>query len=162
MKPLVTGEALALVDAGDATGDATLHVRALAALGAAPSVHPRAALEELLGRPSRRLAAYGTLRPGESNHAQVSALRGRWSRGTVRGSVVILPSGYPGLVPDPHARAPVGVLESDDLPAAWSRLDRFEGDAYHRHLVDVALEGGGSCVAYLYLAYDPLGARPRP
>ncbi len=148
-------EALALLRE-HAIDEVDAHTRALAVLRQPVSADPRAALDEYLDRPSRRLAAYGTLRPGESNHGQVAALRGRWRLGSVVGSLRTLGSGHPGLDLEPATTAvPVGVLESDDLPSAWARLDAFEGRDYRRTLVLVNLIPTGHCVAYAYLAARP-------
>gem|GEM_PF-5764621 len=67
-----------------------------------------------------RLAAHGTLRPGQRNHGQVAGLWGRWFTLSVRGR--LLPfgwgagCGFPGLVlDDAGAMIPVEALESMDL-----------------------------------------------
>jgi gamma-glutamylcyclotransferase (GGCT)/AIG2-like uncharacterized protein YtfP len=85
----------------------------------------------------RRLATYGSLAPGRSNHHQLDGLQGHWSRGHVHGTVVDAGwgagLGYPALILDPGgAPIEVHVFESVDLPAHWSRLDRFEGPGYRR------------------------------
>jgi gamma-glutamylcyclotransferase (GGCT)/AIG2-like uncharacterized protein YtfP len=84
-----------------------------------------------------RLAVYGSLAPGRVNHHQLDGLSGRWSPGQVRGRLVAegwgADLGYPALTLDPAAEPiDVQVFESPDLPAHWSRLDEFEGDAYQR------------------------------
>lgn len=101
-----------------------------------------------------RLAVYGTLAPGESNHHQLADLRGVWRSGTVRGTFdpkgFGKTGGYPGLTPDPAAgEARVQVFESADLPAHWARLDAFEGAAYRRMVVRVKTDDG-EVEAYLY------------
>ena len=92
----------------------------------------------------RRLAVYGTLRPGEPNHHQLSALRGAWSPGSVRGQVYENGwEGYPGLVLNSvGAVVAVAVFASDDLPDHWPRLDAFEGEGYRRVVTDVSTAGG--------------------
>lgn len=108
----------------------------------------------LLDRPSRRLATYGSLRPGEANHHLVAELEGRWLEGTTRGLLAAAgwaaERGYPGLVWDPEGpEVPVQVLESPALPAHWERLDAFEGPSYLRILVPVATaEGARVCNLY--------------
>ncbi|MCA9802105.1 MAG: hypothetical protein KC777_08970, partial [Cyanobacteria bacterium HKST-UBA02] len=42
-------------------------------------------IERILDNPSHRLAAYGTLRPGESNHHIVSHIEGEWLAGEATG-----------------------------------------------------------------------------
>lgn len=100
---------------------------------------------------SRRLAAYGTLQPGGTNSQELAACPGTWSRGTVAGRLTM--RDYPAFTFDPAA-GPVGVqvLDSAALPAHWSALDAFEGDAYRRILVPVVLATGATTVANLYEA----------
>jgi gamma-glutamylcyclotransferase (GGCT)/AIG2-like uncharacterized protein YtfP len=107
-----------------------------------------------------RLAVYGTLAPGRSNHHQVSDLGGEWIPGTVRGRLVSegwgVQMGYPGLVLDPvGAEIAVQVLESSDLPAHWGRLDEFEGADYRRVAVSVAT-ANGELGAYIYVVAPQL------
>lgn len=104
-----------------------------------------------------RLAVYGTLRRGGTNHHVVAGIPGSWTFGTLRGWVYDLTwgpaEGYPGLTLDPEGTAvPVDVLESDDLDRHLVRLDRFEGDGYARVLTEVALDGGGVVEAWVYEA----------
>jgi gamma-glutamylcyclotransferase (GGCT)/AIG2-like uncharacterized protein YtfP len=71
--------------------------------------------------------------PGSS----LEGLQGRWSRGRVHGTLVHAgwgaSLGYPALTLDPDgAPIEVHVFESVDLPALWSRLDRFEEPGYRR------------------------------
>ena len=89
-----------------------------------------------------RLATYGSLAPGRVNHSHVAELRGRWFSGCVHGRLVAVgwgvALGYPALILDAEGPAiDVEVLESDDLPAHWSRLDDFEGPGYERVLATV-------------------------
>ena len=87
-----------------------------------------------------RLATYGSLAPGRPNHHQLDGLDGldgRWSPGHVHGTLLDAgwgaDLGYPALLLDPDAPAiEVHVFESVQLPAHWSRLDRFEGPGYRR------------------------------
>ncbi len=91
-----------------------------------------------------RLAVYGTLAPGQSNHHELAGLEGVWRRGTVRGRLVAdgwaATDGFPAMFLDPEA-PPVEVLlfESADLPAHWARLDAFEGPGYRRTAITVAI-----------------------
>ena len=96
---------------------------------------------------ARRLAAYGSLAPGRPNHHELEALSGRWSEGSVRGHLRRAgwgaTLGYPGLeLDDDGDHVPVHVLESDDLPAHWARLDAFEGEGYRRVLATVHTSSG--------------------
>ena len=97
-----------------------------------------------------RLAAYGTLQPGESNHAMLADVPGTWVTGTVEG-VRFVANGYPAFVPRPgNGHVPVSVLTSDALPEHWARLDDFEGVDYRRIIVPVTLASGGILEANLY------------
>ncbi|MEK9722945.1 MAG: gamma-glutamylcyclotransferase [Rhodospirillaceae bacterium] len=96
---------------------------------------------------AHRLVAYGTLRPGQSNHDQLAGLNGVWVPGTVRGRVTEAVwqgnEGYPGIILDPDGGAvAVEVFESADLPNHWPRLDAFEGPGYRRTLVAVSTSEG--------------------
>jgi gamma-glutamylcyclotransferase (GGCT)/AIG2-like uncharacterized protein YtfP len=103
-----------------------------------------------------RLAVYGTLGPGRPNHHQLSALAGRWLRGSVRGRLVAegwgAALGYPGLVLGAGEHddvIEVDVLESLDLPQHWDRLDAFEGSGYLRRATQVSTDAG-PVWAYIY------------
>jgi gamma-glutamylcyclotransferase (GGCT)/AIG2-like uncharacterized protein YtfP len=89
-----------------------------------------------------RLAVYGSLAPGETNHHAVELLGGSWRRGTVRGKLHPRGAtrGFPALVWDPVGEpVEVQLLETPALEAAWHELDAFEGEAYLRILVPVDL-----------------------
>jgi gamma-glutamylcyclotransferase (GGCT)/AIG2-like uncharacterized protein YtfP len=108
----------------------------------------------------RRLAVYGSLAPGRSNHGRLAGLAGEWQPGVVRGHLVEsgwgAAQGYPGLNPDPFGpEVPVQLFTSDDLPSHWPRLDAFEGEEYVRVVVEVDL-GTRSVAAWLY------ALRPEP
>ena len=102
-------------------------------------------IEALLDHPERRLAAYGSLLPGEDNHHHMVTLAGRWVEGTVEGTLHdrgwAARQGYPGFVPGSSGdRVRVKVFESLALPDAWDRLDAFEGAAYRRILAPVEMK----------------------
>jgi hypothetical protein len=44
-------------------------------------------LDELLDRPSEKLVAYGTLKPGNANAGVLAGIRGEWQECTIRGRV---------------------------------------------------------------------------
>jgi gamma-glutamylcyclotransferase (GGCT)/AIG2-like uncharacterized protein YtfP len=89
------------------------------------------------------LFVYGTLRRGECNHRE---LRGSvflgFARTTPRYAVRRI-AGFPALLPGTNEVSGELYEVDGDLLA---RLDRFEGDAYRRRLVD--LTGGASAQAY--------------
>jgi gamma-glutamylcyclotransferase (GGCT)/AIG2-like uncharacterized protein YtfP len=110
--------------------------------------------------PEQRLAVYGSLAPGKSNHHQLDELSGDWAAGALRGRLFQDGFGtggrYPGLELDPGGgEVTVQVFTSPDLPAHWARLDRFEGADYARVVVEVMTEQG-PVAAQVYMA-----ARPR-
>ena len=94
-------------------------------------------VECLLGNPSNRLAVYGTLMRGKSNHRVIEDITGEWRCGFVHGRLEEH-YGFPFFVPDASGDViPVDVLSSAELPASWERIDRFEGAWYNRCLVPV-------------------------
>jgi gamma-glutamylcyclotransferase (GGCT)/AIG2-like uncharacterized protein YtfP len=105
--------------------------------GSAPEQHL-----EALFQSSQRLAVYGSLAPGRSNHHVVAPLGGEWTAGVVVGDRVATgwgsTLGFPAFIPRAEGPAmAVDVLTSGALPAAWPDLDRFEGAEYERVLVAV-------------------------
>ncbi|MEO5493444.1 MAG: gamma-glutamylcyclotransferase [Sphingomonas sp.] len=102
-----------------------------------------------------RLATYGTLAPGRPNYHQLASLRGKWRKGTVRGTLVEqgwgAELGFPALVLDATgARTHVYLFESCDLPDHWQRLDEFEGIGYKRVITQVDTDDG-AIDAYIYV-----------
>jgi gamma-glutamylcyclotransferase (GGCT)/AIG2-like uncharacterized protein YtfP len=104
-------------------------------------------IADLSGAPDTRLAIYGTLAPGRANHHQISALAGKWQRGTVKGKLFSsewgAALGFPGLILDPLGPSvDVDLFESAELPEHWARLDEFEGTGYQRVVTTVRTEEG--------------------
>ncbi len=97
------------------------------------------------------LFAYGTLMCEEIMLA-VTGCRPRsmpavlegFRRGRIRGE------SYPGLVAAAGCRVE-GILYRDLSADGWERLDRFEGEMYARHTVDVQLPDGTMVSAITYL-----------
>jgi gamma-glutamylcyclotransferase (GGCT)/AIG2-like uncharacterized protein YtfP len=92
-----------------------------------------------------RLAVYGSLAPGKSNHHMLARYAGTWTRGRVRGDLVNAgwgaAGGFPGLIPrEDGPWVDVQVFESSALRKAWPELDEFEGDEYLRTVVPVYSE----------------------
>ena len=109
-----------------------------------PAAGARAALIEttleLVFRPSRRLAVYGSLAPGRENHGVLEPIPGDWKEATIFGT--LRPAGwgselgYGALEWNPRGEpVPAWVLSSPALREAWSTLDDFEGPEYLRALV---------------------------
>lgn len=100
------------------------------------------------------LAVYGTLGPGKPNHHQLSALRGVWTTGVVRG--VLRPEGwaaaqgYSGLILGDGEAVLVDLLRSEDLPDHWTQLDAFEGKGYRRVVTQVPT-AAGDVAAHIYV-----------
>lgn len=102
-----------------------------------------------------RLAVYGSLAPGKSNHHQLDGLTGTWVPGVLRGERNDkgwgTAGGFPGLVLNPEGdEVAVQVFTSSDLPAHWARLDRFEGKDYRRVTTKV-LTADGPVEAQVYV-----------
>lgn len=106
------------------------------------------------------LAVYGTLAPGRINHHQISALAGKWQRGSVRGELFSsgwgAALGFPGLILDPLGPVvDVDLFESAELPRHWARLDEFEGGGYQRVVTTVWTEAGERSAWIYVLAQEP-------
>jgi gamma-glutamylcyclotransferase (GGCT)/AIG2-like uncharacterized protein YtfP len=109
--------------------------------------------------PEHRLAVYGSLAPGGSNHGRLAGLDGAWSPGVVRGRLFQegwgALQGYPGLRLDPvGGEIAVQVFASPDLPEHWARLDRFEGPEYRR-VITKAMSQDGAVEANIYTIANP-------
>ena len=96
--------------------------------------------------PAHRLAVYGTLAPGRSNHHELDGIQGTWRQGFVCGHLVAsgwgAAEGFPGIRLDPDGpRVDVQILESPDLPEHWRRLDEFEGEEYERVVTSITCDG---------------------
>jgi gamma-glutamylcyclotransferase (GGCT)/AIG2-like uncharacterized protein YtfP len=103
------------------------------------------AMEELFDRifehPSHRLAVYGTLRPGESNAAQLEGIKGEWHDGTATG-IVVQPGEYLEFTWIVGAAlVAIKVFDAPELSHHFGRLDEFEGPEYVRILAPVTIEG---------------------
>lgn len=121
-------------------------------------------IADLNGSPDTRLAIYGTLAPGRVNHHQISALSGKWERGTVNGKLFSsgwgAALGFPGLILDPQGPSvDVYLFESEDLPKHWARLDEFEGSGYRRVATTVNTENGERSAWIYVLAEDEAQTR---
>jgi len=94
----------------------------------------------ILDRPSRKLVAYGTLRPGGPNEKVLEGLKGTWNECLVHGSIRE-DGGLFHFNWDLNANPiEAWLFESPDLADSWEQLDRFEGSRYRRHLVPVVVK----------------------
>ena len=103
-----------------------------------------------------RLFVYGTLQPGGPNEHVMTAIGGDWTRATVKGRLVEggwgAELGFPGLVIDECGNDIEGyVFSSSALKLHWDYLDAFEGAAYRRVTVAVALQHGEYVDASVYV-----------
>jgi gamma-glutamylcyclotransferase (GGCT)/AIG2-like uncharacterized protein YtfP len=111
---------------------------------------------ELFGA-SEHLIVYGSLAPGRANHHELAGLAGEWSSGWVTGDQLRIgwgaALGYPAIrLRAGAARVEAWLLCSPALPAAWIRLDAFEGAAYQRVLAPFETDAGVVAVGYIYAA----------
>lgn len=117
------------------------------------------AVETLFNRPSHRLAIYGSLAPGKTNHHVVADVRGEWHSGTVFGQLSQTgwgsDIGFPALTWIPGTDPiEVQVLESAELPDHWQRLDEFEGEQYKRICIPVERKDHPLEIANIYVGVD--------
>jgi gamma-glutamylcyclotransferase (GGCT)/AIG2-like uncharacterized protein YtfP len=108
-------------------------------------------------KPERTLIVYGSLAPGESNHAEVKDIKGTWQRGIIKGKLEkegwAAGMGYYGFrhtLVEEQEIIKAYVLFSDELVSHWQRLDEFEGNEYKRVLAKIELENGEVAVGFIY------------
>jgi gamma-glutamylcyclotransferase (GGCT)/AIG2-like uncharacterized protein YtfP len=114
---------------------------------------------------------YGTLmtpfnRPGRQRVDSKMTFVGR---GRMRAALFDLGI-YPAAIPSDDGSTVLGELyKMDDSPAVLATLDDIEGyrpteperSLYIRELVDVTLDDGSRCAAWVYFYNAPLGRAPR-
>lgn len=103
------------------------------------------------------LFVYGTLAPGEENAHIMDGMVGEWHCAFVRGTRYDTGWGthkkHPGFMPDENAAPIKGlVFISNDLPAHWTRLDKFEGENYQRVPIKAVMDNGEIIEAQIYRA----------
>ncbi len=101
------------------------------------------------------LFVYGTLAPGEENAHIMDGMKGEWRKAYVRGTYHNkgwgTDKGHPGLIPDENGDVIDGlVFISNDLPANWPRLDKFEGTDYKRIPIKATMQDGKTLDAQIY------------
>ena len=102
-----------------------------------------------------RLAIYGSLAPGRSNHHHLADIAGTWREGWVEGVLHDrgwgAAQGFPGIrLERGGPRVQVHVLESNELAQHWDRLDEFEGDEYGRVPVEIHGLETGTVAGWIY------------
>ena len=102
----------------------------------------------------KHLFAYGTLMCSDIM-ADVSGLEATGSPGTLRGYRRLRVKGecYPALLQD-AAGCVEGVVYREIPQAAWTCLDRFEGEMYIRETVQVQLADGAFVAARTYVVHE--------
>ena len=100
---------------------------------------------------TKNFFAYGTLMCDEIM-AEVSGVCPRPVPATLPGyrRLQVKAEPYPAVVPNTECRVD-GIVYQDVPPAAWDRLDRFEGEMYSREIVQVRLSGGSAVPAATYV-----------
>jgi gamma-glutamylcyclotransferase (GGCT)/AIG2-like uncharacterized protein YtfP len=101
------------------------------------------------------LFVYGTLAPGEENAHLMDGMVGEWRKASVRGVRRNIGwgihQGHPGFTPSKDGDIVAGLIfTSNDLPAHWARLDKFEGEDYKRISIKATLEDGNIIEAQIY------------
>lgn len=95
--------------------------------------------EYLFDYPSKKLAIYGTLLPGEINYDIISNIRGEWTEAKTKGKKEVKDN-LPTFLWDISAEyIDIKVFISDQMDFEFERLDRFEGDMYNRILIPVKI-----------------------
>ena len=146
------------IELGDDDFDTLVEVNALRAAGFSQRLQQLEVRIAVRFSAHCRLAVYGSLAPGRSNHHQLQDLRGEWVSGCVvhgdladRGWGAGL--GYPAVRWSQSGPAiAVELFVSDELPRHWARLDEFEGSDYLRIVVPVFAGTAVVAVANLYAA----------
>ena len=102
------------------------------------------------------LFVYGTLQPGRSNEAVLSAVGGSFQTATIRGTLYrygwLREFPYPGVELDPEGGVITGhIFTSPNLYLHWARLDAFEGDNYKRVKTVAKTSNGNECNVFVYV-----------
>ena len=102
-----------------------------------------------------RLAVYGSLAPGRPNRHHLADISGTWRDGWVEGVLQDrgwgAAQGFPGIhLERGGPRVEVPVLESNELPPHWDRLDEFEREEYCRVPVDIHGLDTGPVAGWIY------------
>ncbi|MBX2877646.1 MAG: gamma-glutamylcyclotransferase [Saprospiraceae bacterium] len=104
----------------------------------------------------QRLFVYGTLAPGKPNEHILAGINGHWQPASVIGTLHEegwgADMGYPGIKLSKQGTLVQGLIFSSyELEQHWSRLDVFEGDAYHRVLTTAKLSDQRQISTFIYV-----------
>ena len=108
-------------------------------------------IDILLHSPSTRLVVYGSLAPGQNNHAILAPLKGIWQDCGIRGSLTQREELWAFTWNPSGEEVQAKLFESAELKGYWERIDRFEGARYRRQFV-LAKTSTAVCVANAYVA----------
>ena len=112
-------------------------------------------------KPQQSIIIYGTLAPNRPNHSKIEHIKGKWTKGIIKGKLVKegwgAELGYFGFkhsALDEQENIEAYVLFSDELVDNLTYLDEFEGDDYIRVLATFELDNGEIGVGNIYAIND--------
>lgn len=108
--------------------------------------------KNIIGEPDSHYIAYGTLSPGGVNHSILSDIAGTWTKCTISGEIQFINNLPVFSQSKKNSITNANVLESQDLPSCWNKIDEFEGFSYKRRLISAFGEDGNSIVGYIYVS----------
>lgn len=102
-----------------------------------------------------KLFVYGTLGLGRPNEHILNDIGGTWEVATVTGILKDegwgAQMGYPAIILDDNGEEVEGfIFSSNNLSNNWDKLDKFEGEAYHRVATKAKLKNNKTTEAYVY------------
>lgn len=102
-----------------------------------------------------KLFVYGTLGLGRPNEHILNNIGGTWEVATVSGILIDegwgSEMGYPAISLDENGKEVEGfIFSSNNLSDNWDKLDKFEGEAYHRVLTNAKLKNKNMTEVYIY------------
>ncbi|MGB5867383.1 MAG: gamma-glutamylcyclotransferase family protein [Arcobacteraceae bacterium] len=102
-----------------------------------------------------KLFVYGTLGLGRPNEHILNNIGGTWEVATVTGNLKDegwgSEMGYPAICLDDNGEEVEGfIFSSNNLSNNWDKLDKFEGEAYHRVSTNAKLKNKNMTEVYIY------------
>jgi gamma-glutamylcyclotransferase (GGCT)/AIG2-like uncharacterized protein YtfP len=109
-------------------------------------------LRLLLDHPERRLLTYGTLSPGGANFNMLASITTYPRSVQIKGKIISRNglNYFDRYYRSADPMISCVMLESDDLPQIWPRLDDFEGKEYQRILLPYLTDENEAGVGYIY------------